>query len=130
MKALFSIAGPAMLLFLACLVLYMYVTGDSGFEVDLYGSSYYDNYNPFIVLILSFAYLGSMMIAYVFASASVLYYIKSYVDNKGEVNLEDVKRNAYKSFWGMLGLTILKSITLFFALLLCVLPVFYDRNVN
>lgn len=124
-KALFNIAGPVILLFLVCLVIYMYITGDSGFEIDLYGSTYYDDYNPFLKLIISFAYLGSLIIAYVFASATVLYYIKSYVDNKGEVDLVEVKRSVNKSFWGMLGLTLLKWITIFFSLLLCFLPVFY-----
>ncbi len=124
MKALFNIAGPAILLFLACLVLYMYVTGDV-FNIDIYGTSSYSDFSPFLVIILALMYLGSMVIAYVFASSTVLYYIKSYIDNKGEVNLQDVRREAYRSFWGILGLTILKSITLFFALLLCVLPVFY-----
>ena len=66
-----------------------------------------------------------MILALIFISSSTLHYIKSYIENSGEVNFQDVKHNVYKTFWGYLGLGFLKYLTLFFSILLCFFPVLY-----
>ena len=70
-------------------------------------------------------YVISAIVAYIFSIATTLFFIKSYVDNRGDTSLNEIKSNVYKSFWGFFGLSILKGLTIFFALLLCFLPVLY-----
>lgn len=67
----------------------------------------------------------SYLLAYVFVSASVLYYIKSYWQNRGVVNYEDVKQDVQNKFWSLLGLSILNVIIIFVGLLFCFLPGIY-----
>ncbi|MCC1484982.1 hypothetical protein [Winogradskyella immobilis] len=124
MKAIFNIAGPAIILFIAAMALYTYVVGDI-FNFDIYGDNPTNNFNPLIILFVALVYLVSFVAAYILAGSTALHYLKSYIDNKGNVNIADVKRKVYKTFWGFLGLGILKGITLGFALVLCILPVFY-----
>ncbi len=123
MKAIFSIAGPAMVLYLIALALYTYSTGEM-IDFDIY-NSYGSNTNPFVLIVLIFAYAITGIIAYVMLSSAVLHYIKSYINNKGQVDIDEVRRKTYKSFWGFFGLGVLKGITIIFAIALCILPVFY-----
>ncbi|WP_428742735.1 hypothetical protein [Tenacibaculum sp.] len=70
-----------------------------------------------------------MMIAYlvaiVFINLAGMYYIKSYIDNKGLVRQEDVVTNTKAKFWSFTGFGILAGLILFASAMLCVLPLFY-----
>ena len=70
-----------------------------------------------------------MMIAYlvaiVFINLAGMYYIKSYIDNKGTVNQEEVIANSKSKFWSFTGFGILAGLILFASAMLCVLPMFY-----
>jgi hypothetical protein len=123
MKAVFNIAGPAIILFIAAIALYTYSAGDL-FSFDLFTNTV-SNSNPFVAILAALAYLVTFVAAYIMAGSTALHYLKSYIDNNGEVNIADVKRKVYKTFWSFFGLGILKGITLGFALVLCVLPALY-----
>jgi len=124
MKAIFNIAGPAILVFMLSLTAYNYVAGDM-FNFSSFGEPSFNSGNIFVVLIAVLSYLISGVAAYILSVSSALYYIKSYVDNKGETNLTEIKKNVYKSFWSFLGMSFLKGITLIIATMLCFLPVLY-----
>ncbi|WP_339757097.1 hypothetical protein [uncultured Winogradskyella sp.] len=124
MKAIFNIAGPAILVFMLSLTAYNYVAGDM-FNFSSFGEPSFNSGNIFVVLIAVLSYLISGVAAYILSVSSALYYIKSYVDNKGETNLAEIKKNVYKSFWSFLGMSFLKGITLIIATMLCFLPVLY-----
>lgn len=90
------------------------------------------NDNPFDAI----SFGGSsliMMIAYlvtiIFINLSGMYYIKSYIDNKGNVNFEEVKTNSKNKFWSFFGFGVLAFIILFISVMLCVFPVFYTMTV-
>ncbi len=123
-KAIFNIAGPAILVFLITLAAYNYVAGDmlsfSPFEEPSFNSS-----NIFVILIVAIIYLLSAVAAYIFSTASVLYYIKSYIDNKGEIDVTEIKNNVYNTFWSFFGMSFLKGVTIMVSLMLCLFPVFY-----
>lgn len=124
MRAIFQIAGPAILLFLMALALYTYTAGDA-FNFDVNDPDPFAVFGDGMIFIALFAYMITAVVAYILSEATLLFYIKSYVDNKGTVDITEVKQNVYRSFWGFFGLGILKGITIFFALILCILPVFY-----
>lgn len=125
MIAIFQVAGPAILLYLASMALYTYTVGDA-FNFDIYSNSPgITAFGGGVMIISAIAYAITAITAYILTEATALFYIKSYVDNKGVVDMTEVKRNVYSSFWGFLGLGILKGITLGFAFILCFLPIFY-----
>ncbi|WP_299365740.1 hypothetical protein [Winogradskyella sp.] len=124
MKTIFNVAGPAILVFMLSLAVYNYVVGDI-FDFTSYGGARFDGGNIVLTLFAMLIYLVSAVAAYILTGAAVLFYIKSYVENKGTTDLAEIKRNVYRSFWSFFGLGFLKGITLTIATLLCFLPVLY-----
>ena len=124
LKAIFSISGPMLILFLIAMAFYTYTVGDV-FNFDITGGGFGEFSNPFLIIISALAYLVSAILAYIFTASTALHYIKSYIDNEGNVDVLEVKQNVYKTFWGYLGLGLLKWITLIFAMVLCFLPILY-----
>jgi len=123
-KTVVNIAGPAIVVFMIALAAYNYVSGDV-LNFSSFGEPSFNSSSVFVIITTAIFYLVSAIAAYILTVASVLFYIKSYVDNKGVVDPTEVKTNVHKSFWSFLGLSFLKGITLFIAALLCFLPVFY-----
>ncbi|WP_418636212.1 hypothetical protein [Winogradskyella sp.] len=123
-KTVINIAGPAIVVFMIALAAYNYVSGDV-LNFSSFGEPSFNSSSVFVIITTAIFYLISAIAAYILTVASVLFYIKSYVDNKGVVDPTEVKTNVHKSFWSFLGLSFLKGITLFIAALLCFLPVFY-----
>ena len=124
MKTIFNVAGPAILVFMLSITLYNYAVGDL-FDFTAYDDSRFDGGNVVLILFALVLYLISAITAYILTGATVLYYMKSYIENKGVVDLVEVKKNVYGSFWSFFGLGFLKGITLAIATLLCFLPVLY-----
>jgi hypothetical protein len=126
LKTILTISAPVLVLFLIAMAFYTYTAGDL-LDLDGYfsGNGFIGLVNPFIIIISAFAYLISALLAYIFTASSALHYIKSYIENNGDVNVAEVKQTVYNTFWGYLGLGVLKWMTLLFALVLCVFPVLY-----
>lgn len=123
-STVFTISGPALVLFVISLAFYTYTVGDI-FNFDIYSNDVGNFSNPFLIIMAGLAYIISAILAYIFSASSALHYIKSYIENNGVVNLAEVKDNVYQTFWGYLGLGVLKWITLVFAMVLCFFPVLY-----
>ncbi|MDB9782520.1 hypothetical protein OAE03_01950 [Winogradskyella sp.] len=124
MKTIFNVAGPAILIFMLSLAAYNYIAGDI-FDFDSFGDLSYNSGSIFATVIAAICYFISSIAAYILTTSAVLYYIKSYIDHKGETDLADIKRNAYKNFWSFFGLSFLQGLTIIISLMLCVLPFFY-----
>ena len=92
-KAVFTIAGPFMVLYLLAMVFYMYMIGD----LFTFG-----NAANFQSLGLFFVTIGvffiCLILVYVFANAAALHYIKSYIRNNGKVDLNEVRTQANRGF--------------------------------
>ncbi|SNR31385.1 glycerophosphoryl diester phosphodiesterase membrane domain-containing protein [Lutibacter flavus] len=54
-----------------------------------------------------------------------LYYVKSYINNNGVANFEEVKQNTYKNIWKFIGLGILSILLTLVGYVLCFLPSIY-----
>ncbi|GGW60937.1 hypothetical protein DFQ11_102614 [Winogradskyella epiphytica] len=124
-KTVFNIAGPAIVIFMLSLAAYNYIAGDIMNFTGFNSGSGLNTSSPFAIFTALILYFLSAIAAYIFTVSSVLYYIKSYVDNKGAIDASEIKANVYQSFWSFLGLSFLKGATLFIAVLLCVVPVLY-----
>ncbi|RKE92245.1 hypothetical protein [Ichthyenterobacterium magnum] len=123
LKTITNIAGPYIVLFLIALVFYIYIVGDQ-FSFDL-NSDVFPYQNPLAMVAAYLLYLVAAILAYTFTTSATLFYIKSYTDNQGQVDVNEIKQNVNKTFWSFLGLSFLKGLTLFVAVLICCLPVFY-----
>ena len=76
-------------------------------------------------LIMMVAYL----IAFVFINLAGMHYIKSYIDNKGRVDIYEVQNNTRERFWSFTGFGFLSGLLMFISVLLCVFPMFYTWTV-
>ena len=123
-KAIFNIAGPAIVMFIITLAAYNYVAGDL-FNFTALTEPSFDSGNILVTVIILLCYIISAIAAYILTGATVLYYIKSYIEHKGAIDETEIKANVYKSFWSFFGLSFLKGITLAMATLLCFFPVLY-----
>ncbi len=121
--AIIKISGPYVALFLFAMVFYIYIIGDM-FNFDLLQSNQFGA-SPLKMILAYVLYFVTAILAYTFTTSTVLHYIKSYIDNNGIANVDDIKQNVYKSFWSFLGLSILKGLTIIVSILICCLPVFY-----
>ncbi|HET8887147.1 MAG TPA: hypothetical protein VFM70_12430 [Salinimicrobium sp.] len=121
-KIIIKTVGPAFLFLALAIGYYSYLTVGT-------------MNNPFIELFSSsdvgevFLGLGLLFVAVVVYMSllygTILHYIKSYIQNKGTANLEEVQDQTKNDFGSLFGLTLLVGIILIFGLLLCLLPGIY-----
>ncbi len=75
------------------------------------------------------SYLMGMLVAtgiiYTLVAEVSLYYIKSYIDNQGVANFEEVKSNTFRNLWKFLGFGILAIIMVVIGYFMCFLPAIY-----
>ncbi len=124
MKAILNISGPAFLIYMLSLAAYSYVVGDI-FNFAPHNNSILNSDSLFVSLIVFLIYFISAIVTYLLIASATLFYIKSYIVNEGKVDVIEVKKNVYKTFWSLFGIGFLKSLTLIIAMLLCFLPVLY-----
>lgn len=124
MKTVLIISAPSLVLFLIGMVFYSYTAIDSLIinENYLLGYTFKDPGLFFSSLIL---YMFTFFLAMMYMSSSTLHYIKSYINNTGNANFEEVRRNVNQTIFGYVALGFLKWITLLIAMFLCFLPVLY-----
>lgn len=92
-------------------------------ELQEYGEISNFNFSRFFLplLALIFAYL----ISYALITVSSLSYVKSYIENKGIVNFDDIQKSTKKNFWPYIGLFFLIGIMVCFGLIFCFIPGIY-----
>ncbi|WGH76316.1 hypothetical protein P8625_03895 [Tenacibaculum tangerinum] len=76
----------------------------------------------------AFLMIIAYTVAYVFINLAGMYYIKSYIDNKGHVNKEEIKENTKAKFWSFTGFGFLAALIIFASAMLCFFPVFYTAT--
>jgi len=121
----FKIAIVPILIAIIAVLYYTYSMSDMMTGVDV-NQGDTPNFSAMGGMFLS---LGVMMIAYIVAYTYVnlgaLYYIKSYIKNKGIVNAQEVQENVKEKFWSFLGLGFLSGLIIIASALLCFFPVIY-----
>tara|TARA_R110001583_G_scaffold4351_4_gene25249 strand:- start:11667 stop:12575 length:909 start_codon:yes stop_codon:yes gene_type:complete len=64
-------------------------------------------------------------LVYVLLAGVSLYYIKSYINNNGIVNFDEIKQNTYNNLGKFIGLGILSILMILLGYILCFLPAIY-----
>ena len=117
LKNIYKNSGPFFILLTAGLAYYTYSVTGSPLEIFTGASG------NFIIPFLIFAF--ALLLFYSAFYGTVLHFIKSYVNNDGEVNDEEVKQGVHKDFFDLLLLSIISAVLLVAGLLLFVLPGIY-----
>lgn len=119
------IAGPAFIIFIVAMALYMRSLGGmmSGFASDnpSFGSSEFGIEVVAYVLLAMIAGLAF----YVLMQMASLFYIKSYINNNGTVDRSEIIANVKQNFWKFLGFGFLMMIMVIIGMIFCFLPGIY-----
>ncbi|MBW8201071.1 hypothetical protein [Flagellimonas abyssi] len=119
-----KIVGPYILVMLISMGFYMYTIGDI-FNLTAIGNTTISTYSPLIMVLAVVALLLSSIAAYVLAQGTVLHYIKSYIDNRGSTNYDEIRSGVYGSFWSLIGLGIIVGLSVFIGAMFCLIPGIY-----
>ena len=117
-KMIFKIAGPAFVVLVLAMGYYYYIGGSQPFV-----NNFDDNIGGFILALV--VMLLSFTAFFVLLQGTVLHFIKSYVENHGEVNALQVKQGVKMDVGRILGVTIMTGALIFIGFLLCVIPGIY-----
>lgn len=118
----FKIVGPYLLVMMISLGLYLYFIGNS-FNMMVGSSS--EIPNIILMVPIGLLYIASLVTVYVMSQSTVLHYIKSYSNGKGEIDIEAIKAGVYATFWRFIGLGILVALSVGFGLMICLIPGIY-----
>lgn len=127
-STVFKISAPAIIIFLAALGFYLYSFSGlmPNFEMLESGGVSEPPVESFgIMAIAGIVFFIAAIASYVFINISSLYFIKSYINNNGKVDFEEVRKNVNQNFWPFIGLGFLVFIILFFSAMLCFFPIIY-----
>jgi hypothetical protein len=119
---LLKIVGPYLFATMVFLGFYFYSFNEL-FNLDFQSDG--PDINPLFMIIAVLGLLVSAIAMYGLTQASVLYYIKSYDDNKGTVDFDYIRKSAYDKFWSFIGLAFLVGICIVAGLMLCFIPGIY-----
>ena len=118
-----KIVGPVLLIALTVLVMYMFTMSDLFKNLDSV------DINPGGFLSKIFSWFFGLMFVYILLytllSMASLYFIKSYINNFGKPNFNEVKANIYKNIWKFLGLGFLITLVTVAGAIFCYLPGIY-----
>jgi hypothetical protein len=116
-----------LLMALAVFVFYMFTVA------DVFTDKNFIQNNPggFLAKMASwlFGIIFVYILLYTLLSMASLYFIKSYINNNGKADYNEVKQNILQNVWKFLGLGFLITIVTIFGMVFCYLPGFYLATV-
>lgn len=111
---------------IAIAVAIYFVMTSTSFYGDLLQLNDYDSDFDFSQIFLPLlAFIVSYIVAYALMTVASLSYIKSYIENKGLVNYQEIQNSTKEKFWPYVGLFFLIAIMVGFGLLFCFVPGIY-----
>ena len=118
-----KIVGPFLIIALSVIVFYLVTIS------DLFTNQKEISANPFgfmgTILSWLFVIIFVYVLLYTLLSMASLYFIKSYIENNGKADFNEVKANLISGIWQFIGLGILISIVTILGMVFCYLPGFY-----
>lgn len=119
--------APAIILLVIALAFMTYVYSDfiGAFSLGVQSGDDLGALNVSLMMISVVILLIAGVLFYGTIFGTILHFIKSYVQNQGEVNPDEISAGVKKDFWKIIGLSILSGLISGFAFMLCVLPAVY-----
>lgn len=118
---IFKLAGPALIIVLIAYIYYMQTTLGSMGTTGFLGSNGFTF--SFVIALLVLFLAGVVYNALLYGT--VIGYIKSYINNEGEINKEEISTEVKSKFSGLLGMSILVGLMIAFGIMFCVIPGIY-----
>lgn len=125
-KTVFKIALIPILLAIVGILYYSYEQSNMFSSIDVSNPDSI-NTSPFSggLLLANIVLMISYLVAYIMINIVAMYYIKSYIDNNGQVNQDEIKQNVKDNLWSFVGLGVLVAIIITIGTFLCVIPGIY-----
>lgn len=124
-STVFRIAGPPFILFIIAMGYYMVSVGgmmsdstasiDNQFEFES-GTNFMGMFGAVAIVMIA------GIVFYVLMQMASLFFIKSYINNNGVVDKNEISQNVRQHFWSFLGLVILTILMVVFGVVLCFFP--------
>lgn len=125
----FKIAIIPILLAVASVLYISYASSKAFSGIDVENLNTFNDENLFgnsvEIIVAVFLMMVFYLVAYVMVNIGSLYYIKSYIENNGQVNFEEIKQKVGEKFWAFVGLGILIGLIVFASMILCFFPAIY-----
>ncbi|MDA9316689.1 hypothetical protein N9Q58_02100 [Polaribacter sp.] len=125
----FKIAIIPILLAVASVLYISYASSKAFSGIDVENLNTFNDENLYgnsvEIIVAVFLMMVFYLVAYVMVNIGSLYYIKSYIENKGQVNFEEIKQKVGEKFWAFVGLGILIGLIVFASMILCFFPAIY-----
>lgn len=119
----FKIVGPFLAFMVISLVGYLYYAGNS-FNL-MVEDRWNQGTNLTTIFVIALIYFCSIITVYTMSQSTVLHYIKSYANGKGETDFDTIKKEVYGSFWSFIGLGIMVGLSIGVGFMLCIIPGVY-----
>jgi hypothetical protein len=111
-----------------CFYMYSFPSIFGGFGTT-YSDGIYEEPNLGLMFTSIFFMMLFVLIAYVIMNITALYYIKSYIDNNGNIDHAMIQDRVKDKFWSFTGLFILVGLIIGASFLLCFFPAIYTGAV-
>ena len=125
----FKIAIVPILLAVAAMLYYTYASSKMFSGIDFENPETMNSGNPFgnsgDLFVALFLMMIFYLVAYTIVNIGSLFYIKSYIENEGVVNFEEIKQKVREHFWAFIGLWLLIGIIVVISAFLCFFPAIY-----
>lgn len=123
---IFKITWPFIAISLFSLAFYLYSFSNilDNFSYNSFESNpfaMFSGSNFLFILLLMFAALAT----YTLIQITAIFYIKSYIENNGQVVYDDIVRQTRIKFWPILGFVILSFILIIIGAMFCIIPGIY-----
>lgn len=123
---IFKIIAPYLIVFIASLGFFLYsISGAFSNMLENQTDFPFDASSGIIMVISIIALVISSIAVYTLSHAATLYYIRSYSNNNGVVNAEEVQKDSKENFWSFFGLGILVGLIVGFGAMCCFIPGIY-----
>lgn len=118
-RLIFKIAGPVFVVLVLAMGYYYYVVGYQPLMSNIF------DFRPGEMILALILMLVSFLGFFALLQGTIFHYIKSYVENNGDVNPLQVRTGVKSDFGKILGVTLMTGVLIFIGLMLCILPGIY-----
>ena len=122
MSTYFKIVAPYLVILLISMGFYLY-SFNSVLDFNTQSSNaIFSGVSMFIGILI---FIVALILVYAISQSTVLHYIKSYSNNQGQIDFDEIKKDVYDTLWSFIGLGIIVVLSIGVGFLFCFIPGIY-----